>query len=138
MRTGLALCVSLLFCLTICGHEIIHTDGVQMDLTKKQCKACEGCVDPLSVEDENKYCQLIPQWHIDRDGVHTLTRLFQFKHFKDAMQFINAVANIAEHEQHHPNIYLFSYNKVRIDLYTHALKGLSENDFIVAARIDQI
>ena len=68
---------------------------------------------------------------------NSLYRKFQFKDFKEAMKFVNDVADIANHEGHHPDIYIF-YNIVDLELFTHAVKGLSENDFIMAAKIDKL
>ena len=77
----------------------------------------------------------IPGWK-NVDNLQIFKEM-KFKDFKEAMKFINAVAEIAEAEQHHPDIYIF-YNAVRLELSTHAIKGLSENDFILAAKIDKI
>ena len=71
------------------------------------------------------------------DNPHKLKKKFSFKNFKEAMDFVNAIAEIAEQECHHPDIYIV-YNKVDIELYTHAVNGLSESDFIMAAKIDDL
>ncbi len=107
-----------------------------MELKKKHCIPCEGKTKPLTDEEENDYAKAIPKWEIKRNGTHKLARQFLFKDFKEAMHFINEVATIAEEENHHPNLSLF-FNRVIIELYTHAITGLSENDFIVAAHIDE-
>ena len=87
-------------------------------------------------EDIAKYLKEInSDWEVIKD--HSIKRKFKFKDFKEAMKFVNDVADIANHEGHHPDIYIF-YNIVDIELYTHAVKGLSENDFIMAAKIDKI
>jgi len=75
------------------------------------------------------------EWEVIKD--HSIKRKFKFKDFKEAMKFVNNVADIANHEGHHPDIYIF-YNIVDLELFTHAVKGLSENDFIMAAKIDKI
>lgn len=67
-----------------------------------------------------------------------IEKTFSFKNFKEALEFVNKVGEVAESEGHHPNIYIFSFNKVKIDLYTHNIDGLSENDFILASKIDDI
>ncbi|MGH7245558.1 MAG: 4a-hydroxytetrahydrobiopterin dehydratase [Candidatus Levyibacteriota bacterium] len=108
-----------------------------MDLTIKHCVPCEGGTPPFTLDEENTYINEIPSWIILRDGVHKLRKQFQFKNFKEAIQFVNNVAKIAEEEGHHPDIYIF-YNKVQIDLFTHAVGGLSENDFIMASKINSI
>lgn len=105
-----------------------------MDLTQKKCKPCEGGVPPLTEEQANDLFKQIPSWTI-KDG-HVFKQ-FKFKDFKEAMAFVNRVAGIAEQENHHPNI-LISYNKVDIEVWTHSINGLSENDFILPAKIDDI
>jgi len=105
------------------------------DLTKKHCVPCEGGDPPVSDAREDELKQQIPDWLLLRDGTHRLRRQFKFKNFKEAIVFVNKVAEVAEAEGHHPDIYIF-YNKVQIDLFTHAVGGLSENDFIMAAKTD--
>ena len=105
-----------------------------MDLTQKKCKPCEGGVPPLTEEQTNDLLKQIPSWTI-KDG-HVFKQ-FKFKDFKEAMAFVNKVAGIAEQENHHPDITI-SYSKVSIEVWTHAINGLSENDFILPAKIDQI
>ncbi len=105
-----------------------------MDLTQKKCKPCEGNMPPLTEEHANELLKEIPNWEI-RDG-HVF-RQFKFKNFRESIAFVNKAAEIAEQENHHPDIKI-SYNKVSIDLFTHSIKGLSENDFILAAKIDNI
>ena len=106
------------------------------DLTKKHCVPCEGGDPPVSDEKEKELKKQIPDWLLLDDGTHKLRRQFKFKDFKEAMVFVNKIADVAESEGHHPDIYIF-YNKVQIDLFTHAVGGLSENDFIMAAKIDK-
>lgn len=108
-----------------------------MDLTKKHCIPCEGGVPPLSDEKEDELLKLIRGWLLVRDGTHKITRQFKFGSFKEAMEFVNKVAKIANKEDHHPDIYIF-YNKVQLDLFTHAALGLSENDFVMAAKINKL
>lgn len=107
------------------------------DLVQKHCIPCESGEPPVSTEREKELKKQIPAWMVLDDGTHKLRRQFSFKDFKEAMGFVNKVAAVAESEGHHPDIYIF-YNKVQIDLYTHAVGGLSENDFIVAAKIDEL
>lgn len=106
-----------------------------MDLTQKHCIPCESGDPPVSDEREKELHTQIPKWLLLRDGTHKLRRQFSFKDFKEAIRFVNKLAEVAEAEGHHPDIYIF-YNKVQIDLFTHAVGGLSENDFIMAAKID--
>jgi 4a-hydroxytetrahydrobiopterin dehydratase len=108
-----------------------------MDFTQKHCIPCEGGMPPISDEEENIYKHEVPGWLLLREGNHKLRRQFTFNNFQDSMEFINKVAKIAEQEGHHPDIYIF-YNKVQLDLFTHAVGGLSENDFIMASKIDAL
>lgn len=91
-------------------------------------------MDPFTREEIVNYMPDVPGWALDEDAKKIL-REYKFKDFIGAMNFVNAVADIAEMEGHHPNIHIY-YNKVRVELTTHAIGGLSENDFIVAAKID--
>lgn len=109
---------------------------MEKNLLQKKCQACEGNVPPLKKEEALEYLKEVPQWEMSDDG-KMIYREFIFKNFVKAMQFVEGVADIAEMEGHHPDIYI-SYNKVKLELYTHSIKGLSENDFIVAAKVDQI
>lgn len=84
---------------------------------------------------EEKYLKAVLDWILLKDGSHKLRKQFKFKDFKEAIAFVNRIAKIAEEEQHHPDIYVF-YNKVQVELFTHAVGGLSENDFIMAKKID--
>ncbi|HUC01898.1 MAG TPA: 4a-hydroxytetrahydrobiopterin dehydratase [Candidatus Paceibacterota bacterium] len=106
------------------------------NLSKGHCVPCEGGMPPLDHEYVQKYSAQVPEWNVSGDE-KKLSREFTFKDFVQAMKFVNAVADVAQAEGHHPDIYIF-YNKVRFDLTTHAMGGLSENDFILAAKIDQI
>lgn len=106
------------------------------DLSKKNCIPCKGDTPPLKgTLLENFHKQLSANWTIVKE--HHLEKEFSFKNFKEALAFTNKVAEIAELEGHHPDIYL-SYGKVKIELWTHKIKGLSENDFILAYKLDQI
>ncbi|OGY99319.1 MAG: hypothetical protein A2945_05130 [Candidatus Liptonbacteria bacterium RIFCSPLOWO2_01_FULL_52_25] len=106
-----------------------------MDLTQKHCVPCEGGTPPLSAKEVEKYHTSVPDWKV-LDS-RKITKEFKFKDFKGAMVFVNKIAEIAEAEGHHPDL-IISYNRVRIELWTHAVAGLSENDFILAAKIDAL
>ncbi|GIW65501.1 MAG: putative pterin-4-alpha-carbinolamine dehydratase [Candidatus Parcubacteria bacterium] len=110
-----------------------------MELNKIHCIPCKGGVPPLSDEEEEKYIKEVKDWELVREEgkPHKIRKKFEFKDFKEAMEFVNKVAEISEEEGHHPDIYIF-YNKVEIELWTHAIKGLHQNDFILAAKIDKI
>ncbi|HVM76747.1 MAG TPA: 4a-hydroxytetrahydrobiopterin dehydratase [Candidatus Paceibacterota bacterium] len=107
-----------------------------IDLRKKHCVPCEGGMPPLTKEQVAEYAPQAPGWNVAADN-KKITKEFTFKDFKGAMAFINRVAEIAESEGHHPDIYIF-YNLVRFELTTHAMHGLSENDFILAAKINAL
>ena len=105
-----------------------------MDLTAKKCFPCEGGMPPLTPEQIMRYLPEVPGWEV-KDNIR-IFKNFQFKNFKDAMTFVDTVAALAEEEGHHPDILIHGWNKVRLELTTHAIKGLSENDFILAAKIN--
>ena len=108
----------------------------RMDLVHKKCVPCEGGMAPLGPADIKKYAHdLKTPWHI-RDQ-NKLSQTFTYKDFKAAMEFVNQVAKLAESEGHHPDMHIL-YNRVTIELTTHAVGGLSENDFIIAAKIERI
>lgn len=105
-------------------------------LTDKKCVPCEGRMLPLNEEQIKPLLQEVQNWQVI-DG-KKVQRSFKFKNFVQALGFVNKVGEIAEKEGHHPDINLHGWNKVTIRLSTHAIKGLSENDFIMAAKIDQV
>lgn len=107
------------------------------ELLSKKCKPCEGGVDPLSKEGSEKFLSsLSDSWKLS-DDAKWISAEWKFPNYKSAWDFINEVGRIAESENHHPDIVL-KWGYARIDLSTHAIGGLSENDFIVAAKIDSI
>lgn len=107
-----------------------------MELKEKKCKPCEGGVPPLRSQQISHYLkELKTRWEvIDNTSIR---QTFKFNDFKAALDFANKVGEIAEQEQHHPDLHVY-YGKVVIDLSTHAIGGLSENDFIMAAKIDEM
>ncbi len=106
-------------------------------LTGKQCKPCEGGVPPLTRAQARALAkQLSPEWVLSPEGPY-LRREFRFQDFYRTMSFVNAVAHIAHVEDHHPDLEV-GYNRCRVQYTTHAIQGLSENDFICAAKIDRI
>lgn len=104
------------------------------NLLKKKCVPCEGGVKPLNLEEAGDYLAQVLDWALDEQG-KKISKTFKFKDFIGAINFVNNVADIAESENHHPDIQIH-YNKVLLELWTHAIGGLSENDFIMAAKID--
>ncbi|MEX2091006.1 MAG: 4a-hydroxytetrahydrobiopterin dehydratase [Candidatus Paceibacterota bacterium] len=107
-----------------------------MDLLKKKCVPCEGGAMPLSRKEAEDYLAEVPGWTLSEDG-KKISKEFKFRDFIGAINFVERVADVAEMEDHHPDIHVY-YNKVVLDLWTHAIDGLSENDFIVAAKVDVI
>lgn len=107
-----------------------------MDLAQKKCIPCEVGGLPLSVGEAERLLKEVPLWTLQR-GARVISREFKFPDFKTAFDFVTKVAAIAETEGHHPDISL-SWGRVHVELSTHAMQGLSENDFIVAAKIDSI
>lgn len=104
-------------------------------LVKGHCVPCEGGVKPLSLAEAKTYLSLLKTpWNL-RGAVERITKKFEFKDFKQSMKFVNKIAITAEKEGHHPDISI-SYNKVIISLTTHAIGGLSPNDFILASKIE--
>jgi len=106
--------------------------GDNMKLADKACKPIQPDTAPLSHEETEELLREIPQWSLSGKSIQRESR---FKDFRQAMNFVNNVASIANDQDHHPDIFI-SYNKVRLILLTHKIGGLSLNDFILAAKID--
>lgn len=107
-----------------------------MDLSQKHCVPCEGGAKPLSVDQAKEYLSGLSGWIMNQSGTE-ITKRYNFKNFMYVMSFVNQVAEVAESEGHHPDICL-GYDYIDIKLQTHAIKGLSENDFILASKINSI
>jgi len=107
----------------------------ESNLESKRCVPCEGGVPRLNAEEVSKLLLQVGPWEANANSTK-IERPFSFPDFVTAMRFVNAVAEVSEAEQHHPDIFVHQYNRVRITLWTHAIAGLSENDFILAAKID--
>lgn len=106
------------------------------DLAAKKCVACEGGVAPLNRTEAEVLLKQVNGWALSEDA-KTIAKRFAFKDFAQALAFVDKVGAIAEEEGHHPDIEL-SWGKAAVSLTTHAIGGLSENDFILAAKIDRI
>lgn len=104
------------------------------DLASKKCKPCEGGVPPLSDAEAERLLQGLDGW--SRDGIG-IAKTFRFKNFFEVMAFVNAVAWIAHREDHHPDLEVH-YSECRVHYHTHAVGGLTENDFICAAKIEAL
>jgi 4a-hydroxytetrahydrobiopterin dehydratase len=108
-----------------------------MDLKDKTCIPCEDKnMKPMTHDEAVAYLSQIPDWSLSSDGSE-ISRTWLFPDFAQAMIFVNTVSDIAEEQGHHPDIYIW-YNKVELKLSTHSIKGLSENDFIVATKINNL
>ena len=108
-----------------------------VQLTQKKCVPCEGGVAKYSRDEAQSQLTTLAGWRLTHDG-QRIRKDWTVKHFLAGMEFFNAVAKLAEDDGHHPDVHLESYRKAWIELWTHAIGGLSENDFILAAKIDQL
>jgi 4a-hydroxytetrahydrobiopterin dehydratase len=110
--------------------------GLVIDLSRKKCVPCEGGVKPIKGEDLEPFIsQISNRWKVI-DG-HHIQAIYLFQDFIQALDFTNEVGKLAEEEGHHPDIHL-SWGRVEVLIWTHAIDGLSENDFILAAKIDKL
>tara|TARA_B100000795_G_scaffold93964_1_gene68795 strand:+ start:982 stop:1326 length:345 start_codon:yes stop_codon:yes gene_type:complete len=109
------------------------------DLLSKKCTPCEGGISVLDLSEIHKYQKKIDGWDIIKNekNIYFIKKNFKFKNFIDSQNFINKVGKISENESHHPDI-SFGWGYAKIFITTHAIEGLSENDFILAAKIDQV
>ncbi|WDQ14975.1 4a-hydroxytetrahydrobiopterin dehydratase [Rhodopirellula sp. P2] len=107
------------------------------DWKDRHCVPCEGGIDRVPAEAARRYLTDLPDWSLEEDGLQ-ITRQLNTGDFRTAVRHLNAIAELAESEQHHPDLHLTRYRHLRVALTTHAIGGLSENDFVMAARIDQI
>lgn len=108
------------------------------DLTQRHCVPCEGGTAPLNSEQEQMYLSAVPDWDLNTSApVHFIQHEFVCKNFLDAVEIVGKIAKIAEEQGHHPDLRIFEYKHLEVTLTTHAIKGLSENDFIMAAKIDE-
>lgn len=105
------------------------------DLASKTCVPCRGGVPPLKGQELEKLHQEVPNWQVSDE--HHLTREFKFPDFRTALDFTNKVGEVAEQQGHHPDI-LLKWGSVGITLWTHKIDGLTESDFIMAAKIDTL
>jgi len=113
------------------------TTSISQELKAKKCVPCEGGVPPVETSEAERMLKDLQGWSLIENG-KAIERKWTVKNFVAGMQFLNEVAEIAEQEQHHPDIHLTGYRNVKIQLSTHAIGGLSENDFILAAKINDL
>jgi 4a-hydroxytetrahydrobiopterin dehydratase len=105
------------------------------NLADQNCVPCRGGVPPMKGTELKRIQQLVPKWKVMKE--HHITRAFTFPDFKQALDFVNRVGDVAERQGHHPDI-LLTWGKAEVTLWTHKIDGLSHSDFIMAAKIDQL
>ncbi|MEO0530212.1 MAG: 4a-hydroxytetrahydrobiopterin dehydratase [Planctomycetota bacterium] len=106
-------------------------------LVKKRCLPCEGGVEPCTLDESKDQLSELGDWRLTHDG-QRIRRDWKVKNFVAGMAFLQRCAEVAEEDGHHPDVHIEGYRNVWIELWTHAIGGLSENDFILAAKIDQL
>ena len=108
-------------------------------LFKKKCVACNENTLPFDISEIHKYLKKVDEWVVSSNSEknYYLEKKFKFKNFIESQKFVNKVASIAEQESHHPDIY-FGWGYAEIKIFTHAIKGLAESDFILAAKVDEL
>ena len=106
-------------------------------LVEKKCLPCEGGIEPCSLLAAQKQLALLAGWVLTADGKR-IRKDWMLKNFLAGLNFFNEVARVAEEEQHHPDLHLEGYRHVWIEIWTHAINGLSVNDFILATKIDTL
>ena len=109
----------------------------KINLLQKNCLPCEGIGKALTRQEAEEYLKKIDSWQLDKPA-KMISREYLMKNFMAAIKLMGLIAQVAEEENHHPNLHLTGYRKLRVELSTHALGGLSENDFILAAKINQL
>ena len=109
------------------------------ELHKKKCVACDGNTIPFDTSEIHKYLKKVDGWEVKCNGEknYYLEKKFKFKNFIESQEFVNKVGAISEYEGHHPDIF-FGWGYAKIKISTHAIKGLAESDFILAAKVDQL
>ena len=110
-------------------------DQMSTDLADKSCVPCKGGVPPLSASEIQPLIQKLDGWEVENN--HKLIKSYKFKNFTDPVKFVNAIGEVAEAEGHHPDLYV-RWGEVRVYLWTHKVDGLTESDFIMAAKIDKV
>jgi 4a-hydroxytetrahydrobiopterin dehydratase len=107
------------------------------ELTSKHCVACEGGIPPLAADEVRRYLEAVPDWKLASDGKR-IRREWRVKDFLTVLDFFQRIGAIAEQEDHHPDLHVTGYRNVAVEISTHAVGGLTENDFILAAKIDRL
>ena len=109
------------------------------DLANKKCIPCEGGIPSFNIEEIHKYLQKVDGWEVVKNekDIYFLEKKFTFKNFLESQNFVNEVGKITEEEGHHPYI-IFGWGYAKIKIFTHAISGLHESDFVLAAKIDKL
>jgi Pterin-4a-carbinolamine dehydratase len=109
------------------------------ELADKKCIPCEGGIPSFDLKEIHKYLKKVDGWDVKSDDNKTyyLLKEFKFENFQESQKFVNDVGNIAENEAHHPDIW-FGWGYAKVKIFTHAIKGLHESDFVLAAKIDRL
>lgn len=107
------------------------------NFASKKCRPCEGGLEPFSVQESQENISAFPDWTLSEDGKY-IEVFYVMKDFMSAVSLINEIAKVAQEEDHHPDIHLTGYRNLKVKLSTHAIGGLSENDFIVASKIEHL
>ena len=109
------------------------------DLSDKKCTPCKGGIPGFEITEIHKYLKMVDGWEVKSNEykIYYLIKEFKFKNFLESQDFVNRVGDLAEAEGHHPDIW-FGWGYAKIKIFTHAIKGLHESDFILAAKIDKI
>jgi 4a-hydroxytetrahydrobiopterin dehydratase len=105
------------------------------ELASKTCVPCRGGTPPLKGEELDPLKRQVPEWEVVEE--HHLRRVFRFKNFREALDFVNKVGELAEEQGHHPDI-CFGWGKAEVTVWTHKINGLTESDFIFAAKVDTV
>lgn len=105
------------------------------DLAGKECVACRGDTPPLRGEEVERLARELPDWEVVEE--HHLSRTFRFKNFREALTFVNRVGELAEEQNHHPDVSL-GWGRVELTVFTHKIDGLTESDFVFAAKVDRL
>lgn len=108
-----------------------------IELVRKKCRPCEGGVEPCTLSEAESQLGQLNGWYLTHDGKR-IRKDWKVKNFMAGMEFFNRCADVAEEDGHHPDLHIEGYRNVSVELWTHAIGGLSENDFILAAKIDEL
>jgi len=115
------------------GHEMSQ----QAPLSSRRCAPCEGKTEPLPRPRVESFLKEVPEWRLTPDN-QRIRREWRVKGFLAGLDFFRRIAEVAEAEDHHPDLHLVAYRNVAVEIWTHAANGLTENDFILAAKIDLV